>query len=203
MTKAKRKRIGGAAGTWFVREEIRTLLAAAHAEDQRAWLMILVSYWHATRPHELVGKDGLRVFQIDDGHIMLYRGKGSDRTSQKLVEDADELFNEKAALTAYCAGKPKNELLFPFSRQWANRLIVKFGQKARLPKAKLHSYSLRHSLAHHLLDVSDLPTVQRRLGHKSISSTAFYTVCTDERASDAVDQLTTQKGEQLNGNQGG
>lgn len=62
MTKPKRKRIGGARGTWFTRDELRELLAAAHAEDQQAWLMLLVAYWHATRPHELVGKDGMRVF---------------------------------------------------------------------------------------------------------------------------------------------
>jgi site-specific recombinase XerD len=134
----------------------------------------------------------MRVFQIEDGYVMLYRGKGSNRTSQKLVEDSDELFNEKAALTAYVTGKPKNELLFPFSRQWANRLTVRYGQEAGIPKAKLHLYSLRHSIAHHLLAVSDLPTVQRRLGHKSISSTSFYVQTTDEKASEAVEQLTTK-----------
>lgn len=95
---------------------------------------------------------------------------------------------------AYVAGKPKNELLFPFTRQWANKLIVRYGQAAGLPKAKLHMYSLRHSIAHHLLDVSDLSTVQRRLGHKSISSTSFYVQTTDEKASEAVELLTT-KGE--------
>lgn len=192
MTKAKRKRIGAAKGTWFEREEIRALLVAAHAEDKTAWLMMLVAYWHATRPHELVGNDGLRVHQIDGDHIMLYRGKGSDRTSQKLVEDADEIFNEKVALTAYCVGKPKQALLFPFTRQWANKLIVRYGEKAGLPKAKLHFYSLRHSIAHHLLSVSDLPTVQKRLGHKSISSTSFYVQTTDQKASEAVDLLTTK-----------
>lgn len=189
----KRKRIGGARGTWFTRDEVRLLFAAAFtAEDKQAWLMMLVTYWHAMRPHELVGKDGMRMFQIDGDHMMLYRGKGSNRTSQKLVEDADELFNEKAALTAFCAGKPKNELLFPFTRQWANKLVLKYGLAAGLPKAKLHMYSLRHSIAHHLLKVSDLPTVQRRLGHKSISSTAYYTVCTDEQASEAIESLTTK-----------
>ncbi len=198
MTKPKRKRIGGARGTWFTRDELRALLEAAYAEDKQAWLMMLVSYWHATRPHELVGKDGLRVFQIEDEHIMLYRGKSSNRTSQKLVKDSDPLFDEKTALAAYCAGKPKQELLFPFTRQWANRLIVRYGQAAGIPKAKLHHYSLRHSIAHHLLSVSDLPTVQRRLGHKSISSTSFYVQTTDELASEAVELLTTRKEEQHN-----
>ena len=194
MTKAKRRRIGAARGTWFTREEVRALLAAAHAEDRQAWLMFLIAYNHATRPSELVGKDGMRVFQIDGEHVMLYRGKGSDRTSQRLVEDADELFNEKAALTAYIAGKQKQELLFPFTRQWMNKLIVRYGLKAGLPLAKLHAYSLRHSLAHHLLSVSDLPTVQRRLGHKSISSTGFYVQKTDADADAAMTKLTTQAG---------
>lgn len=69
-----------------------------------------------------------------------------------------------------------NTLIFPFSRQWASLLFHRACQKAGITlQLRQGVHSLRHSLAHHLLDAgAPLPVVQKSLRHRSIGSTGVY-----------------------------
>ena len=67
-------------------------------------------------------------------------------------------------------------LVFPFSRQWGSELFHRAASKAGIelqPRQGIHS--LRHSIAHHMLDRgAPLPVVQKALRHTSIGSTGCY-----------------------------
>lgn len=66
--------------------------------------------------------------------------------------------------------------IFPFRRQWASEIFHAAATKAEIelaPRQGIHS--LRHSIAHHLLDAgAPLPVVQKKLRHRSLGSTGVY-----------------------------
>jgi integrase/recombinase XerD len=66
--------------------------------------------------------------------------------------------------------------VFPFSRQWASVLFHRACEKAGIELAPTQGiHSLRHSIAHHLLDAgAPLPVVQKQLRYRSIGSTGVY-----------------------------
>src|SRR5207244_13497934 len=101
------KRMGGAKLTHFTRQELHALLREAKACSERDWLGILVCYSHAMRVSELIA---LTVSDVCDGHIIVTRGKGSERVTYPLMEDADPLFDDKTALEAFCQHKTQNTL---------------------------------------------------------------------------------------------
>ncbi len=53
----------------------------------------------------------------------------------------------------------------------------------------IHPHILRHTFATRLMRVTNLPTVQRLLGHKNISSTQIYTHPSNQDLQQAIDQL--------------
>jgi hypothetical protein len=67
-------------------------------------------------------------------------------------------------------------MIFPISRQWASVVFHKCAAKAKIElQLRQGIHSLRHSLAHHLLDAgAPLPVVQKSLRHRSIGSTGVY-----------------------------
>ena len=187
------KRMGGAKLTHFTRQELHALLREAKACSERDWLGILVCYWHAMRVSELIA---LQASDVCDGHIIVTRGKGSERVTYPLMEDADPLFDEKSALEAFCLHKTQNTLLFPVTRQAVGLWLKKYGERAGIDRRKCHPHSLKHSIARHFLAANNnnLPQVQRYLGHKTLGSTGVYLQVTqDEACAAAVAGLTTPK----------
>jgi site-specific recombinase XerD len=69
-----------------------------------------------------------------------------------------------------------NTRVFPFGRQWASVLFHRACEKAGIELLLRQGiHSLRHSIAHHLLDAgAPLPVVQKQLRHRSIGSTGVY-----------------------------
>ena len=67
-------------------------------------------------------------------------------------------------------------LVFPITRQWASVIFHRCAAKASIElQLRQGIHSLRHSLAHHLLDAgAPLPVVQKSLRHRSIGSTGVY-----------------------------
>jgi len=101
---------------------------------------------------------------------MIKGKKKGKRADEKLSAATAELF---ASVTATLA---PNTLIFPFSRQWSSVLFHRACDKAGVTlQLRQGIHSLRHSLAHHLLDAgAPLPVDQRSLRHRSIGSTGVY-----------------------------
>jgi site-specific recombinase XerD len=91
--------------------------------------------------------------------------------------------NEARILKAYLKQRGDDSpILFPsnrgtpISRWMLNVLIQQYGAKAKLPEEKLHFYTVKHSIATHLLAAGeDLRFVQDWLGHVNIQNTVIYT----------------------------
>jgi site-specific recombinase XerD len=67
------------------------------------------------------------------------------------------------------------------------RVFAAAAEKAGLPADKRHPHCLKHSLGVTLVAQNvNLAVIKQALGHKSIASTAIYTVPTDETAGKAV-----------------
>jgi integrase len=167
----------------FSKSELLLLLKAARAARERDWLMILVAFWHGLRASELVG---LTRDSFQDEQITVQRLKGSNKTTQPLVEHPEPLLNEKRALFDYMAGMTNNQRIFPVSRRTFHRIIQKHGRTAGLPLRKLHPHSLKHSIAMQTIKHAGIENVRQHLGHKSISSTGAYLKVNDADASAAV-----------------
>ncbi len=82
----------------LTRDELRALLTVAKAHSERDHLMILTGFWHGLRCSEIVK---MRGTQIRDGHLTVQRLKGSMKTTQPLISNADPLLDEKTAMDAY------------------------------------------------------------------------------------------------------
>ena len=170
-----RKRTGGAAGTYFERDDLRKVLAVARQHSERDWLLILTTVTHGLRVSEAIG---LTAGDVRDGHLWVSRLKGSHRTCQPLIGE------EKDALSAMSAGLPADGRLFPFTRQHFHRLFRRYCAMAGLDPIASHPHSLKHSCARIVLENSggDLLKTQKYMGHASITSTTQYVQPTEREA---------------------
>lgn len=161
------------------KSEISALLQSARDWSARDHAMILFGVRHGLRATEIVS---LTWADVENGVIRVPRLKGSSKTRQPLLANADPLFDEVAAL-AKLSGEGR---LFPISRQrfWS---IMKFhGQRAGIAADKVFPHSLKHTCAKlALAGGMPLDELQQYLGHKNIGSTACYLKSDDESASQA------------------
>jgi integrase/recombinase XerD len=165
------------------KDELLSFLRVAKQERERDWLMFLVAYWHGMRATEVVK---LQRVAIANGQITVRRLKGSDTTTQPLIEDEDPLLNERAALETLAQSTPPDRPIFPFSRIHYFRLFRKYAKRAGLPAHKWHPHCLKHSVARHHIREMGIENMRRYLGHKSMASTGEYLKVTDEEASAAM-----------------
>jgi integrase len=140
--------------TRLSREQVLALLVKAKASSERDWALLLVILWHGLRVSEVVSLtrahfiDGcLRVQRLQPGRPHAVRGSVS--TAQPLIEDENELFNERAAverLLAHSAGEQQEKRVFPISRIQVFRLVRKYGSLAGLPLRLCRPEVLRQSI---------------------------------------------------------
>ncbi|MCZ0931916.1 MAG: tyrosine-type recombinase/integrase [Oligoflexia bacterium] len=96
-------------------------------------------------------------------------GKGNRQRLVSLPEKAFKYLKNLKSNEIYLFGKT------PLSERKAYDIIRSIGQRAGLLKP-LHPHALRHSFATHmLLGGSNLRTLQKLLGHKSLTATQKYT----------------------------
>lgn len=174
----KRKRIGGASGTYWTQEQAAALLKAARDHCERDYLVILMLLTHALRASELVS---LVPTDIRDGHLYVSRLKGSARTVQPLTDEARESFY------VLFGGVQPDGRLFPITRQQVWRIVQKHCKTAGIPLAASHPHSAKHTSCRAVLDhTGSLLVVQRHAGHSDVRSTTIYTKPTDAEASKAA-----------------
>ena len=146
-------------------EQVQALVAAA--DNDRNRLLFRLTYEHGLRISETLG---LTRAHVRRGYLSIRGKKNGKRADEKLSPATLALFESvtKNLLPA--------TLIFPFSRQWASTLFHRTCEKAGITlQLRQGVHSLRHSLAHHLLNAgAPLPVVQKSLRHRSIGSTGAY-----------------------------
>ena len=91
---------------YLAKDELLRVLAIAKEARERDWLMFLVAYWHGLRASEVVT---LQRHAVANGFLTVRRLKGSDTTTQPLIEDVDPLLNERSALEGDDCTEPGGE----------------------------------------------------------------------------------------------
>jgi integrase len=141
----------------------------------RDYCVFLLAYRHGLRSSEVCA---LKVHDIDldTGKIFLTRLKGS-RSGFHVFDK-----REKERLEAWLKIRNSHSpYMFPsgpaghISRKTLDRLIKKYGERAKLPVGKRHFHILKHSIAVHMLEAgAEIKLVQELLGHKNIQNTLVY-----------------------------
>jgi integrase/recombinase XerD len=135
----------------------------------------------------------LRLGDIDrEQSVLRFIGKGD---KERLTPIGDTALDFLDRYLASGRGKLEKELktdrLFlnargtPLSRKGFWKIMKKYAKKSGIEK-NIYPHMFRHSFATHLLQRgADLITVQKLLGHSSITSTEIYTSLSKEYLKDA------------------
>jgi site-specific recombinase XerD len=158
--------------------QIKALMATANETVQpsaadrsrlidRNRLLFLMTYEHGLRISETLG---LTRAHLRRGYLSIKGKKKGKRADERVNPSTLELWDKVTATLA------PNTLVFPISRQFASELFHRACDAAGIQlQLRQGVHSLRHSLAHHLLDCgAPLPVVQKSLRHRSIGSTGCY-----------------------------
>jgi integrase/recombinase XerD len=135
-------------------------------------LFLTMTYEHGLRVSESIA---LTRSHVQDGSLCTRPGKRGKNTVQPLSPEALRMWEQVTERLA------ERTLVFPFTRQRAAQIFHQACDKAGVrlaPRQGIHT--LRHSIAHHLLDAgAPLTVVQRQLGHHNLGSTGMYLTVDD------------------------
>jgi site-specific recombinase XerD len=153
-------------------EEVGQLLGAVRNMKHRTILMTL--YAAGLRLSEALT---LQVTDIDSARMVIRVRQGKGR-KDRYVDLSDTLL---AALRAYWKVYRPRHYLFPspdgdqpLNDSVVQKLCARARQRAGLQK-RITPHTLRHCYATHLLEAGkDLRTIQMRLGHQALTTTARY-----------------------------
>lgn len=171
----------------LTRQDIDTLLALAHSEDDpRMAAMLELLYASGLRVSELVTLPAAALRKVTgDVAFMVIRGKGNKERMVPLHKTAIE------AVQAYrkTLKDEDSPWLFPshgkqghMTRQHFALQLKGLASRAGLDPDIISPHTLRHSFASHLLSGgADLRVIQELLGHSDISTTQIYTKVEQER----------------------
>jgi site-specific recombinase XerD len=145
--------------------QVQALLGAAESDRNRLFLSVI--YQHGLRVSEALA---LTRGSVKRGYLQIKAKKNGKRADERMNPSTLALWDK--VTEHLCPGT----LLFPFSRQWGSEIFHAAAAKAGIVlQLRQGVHSLRHSLAHHMLDSgASLPVVQKALRHRSIGSTGVY-----------------------------
>ena len=153
-------------------EEVRALFAATRPGRDR--VLLQTAYACGLRINELVH---LQVSDIDSARmvVVVRQGKGrKDRQvplSARLLEELRQEWRTHRSRPWLFPGQTPERPLHPSNVQ---RMFQQTLRRAKIAK-RATPHTLRHSFATHLLEAGvDVVTVQRLLGHGSLSTTTHY-----------------------------
>jgi site-specific recombinase XerD len=166
--------------TFLTKDETKELFNVIDNEKHK--LMAELMYSAGMRVSELLN---LRVkdFEIAMDYGWIRRGKGNkDRpfiVADRLKQEIEEYIRENNLIS--------DDLLFsrnsfvPLHSRTVQEIIKKAAKRAGIRK-NVHTHTLRHSFAKHLVDNGySITDVQKLLGHNSIQTTMVYTHSADPK----------------------
>lgn len=155
------------------REEVARILASTTTLRERALLM--TTYGGGLRVSEVVR---LRVSDIDAQRGMLRVEQGKGRKDRYTLLGARLLTELRHYWQVYHPARPwlfpQRHKAVPMDPSTAQKIYYAAKQRTGITKAG-GIHALRHAFATHLLEAgTDLPTLQRLLGHESVTTTLHY-----------------------------
>jgi integrase len=159
----------------LTQEELDRVIEASKSDPQLC-VMILLCANHGLRASECCN---LTTRHFTNGHITLYRGKGSKSGQHPLTAQ------EKELLAPFLARG--HARLFSYDRKYFYRKFRALAERCGLPQSKQGPHALKHTCATLAIRRGvSVPNVQRFCGWKSLSSMQRYLKPTDAEASAAV-----------------
>ena len=153
------------------KRQLLRLLQHAKAHSERDWLMMLVHFWHGGRASEVIH---LTRENVQGMYLVFDRLKGSDPCQQELVVHRNPLLSERAPLIELALNTPYREPLFKMHRSTYFRHVQRYALAIGVPSTSARTTVLKHTLGTLMIKNTPINNVQRRMGHKNISSTARY-----------------------------
>jgi integrase len=159
--------------TW---DELNRLREASTGLER---LMFAVMFNHGLRVSEVIN---LTDANVQDGHLVVQRLKGSKKTVQRILADEQELLTMKGRF-------------FPMSRWTVNRRLEEIGEKAGIPEFKRHAHVLKHTTGRLAYKGGlGLPEIQAVLGHVNGGNSMIYMQAEESEAYAAfAAAITSQK----------
>ena len=169
-------------------------------EGMRDRTMLELLYASGMRVSELVNL--LETDILFSDHLIRCRGKGGKERLIPLHGQAIELLRLyiRNVRPGFIKDMSGNHALFlsrrgrAMSRQWFFKLVRKYALKAGIKKS-ISPHTLRHCFATHLVQGgADLRSIQKMLGHASITTTEIYTHVSAERLVRVMEQFHPRSG---------
>jgi integrase len=137
------------------KDELKSLLEVAGPDR----LLFTVMFNHGLRVSEAIALNDTNVV---DGHLVVQRLKGSEKTTQRILADEAQLLTMKGRF-------------FPMSRWTVNRRLQEAGVKAGIPEHKLHAHVLKHTTGRLAYKGGcGVAEIQSILGHKCGGNSMIY-----------------------------
>jgi type 1 fimbriae regulatory protein FimB len=178
----------------LTQDELHKVLRLASG-NVRNHAIILLAFRHGMRASEICNLE-LKDIDLKNGQITVRRLKGSNLTTQPLADvQGSPLLSEKRILRAWLKERGNHPSKYVFtsqksgriSRMQLHRIFSELAEQAGVSKDRRHFHCLKHTLGVSLVEANvNLANIKQALGHRSIASTAVYTVPTDESAGKAV-----------------
>ena len=164
-------------------EEIRTLLDTPYKTNKHHILMMKLAYKCGLRNSE-VCHITVKDIKFDERKVHVFQGKGA---KDRLVPMPYDLMEDlKKYIDMYKL--EYNDRLFDITERGFGKMIERYGKRAGLDK-KISPHMLRHSFAVHRLKAgASLRSVQKALGHTSLTTTQIYLDITDEDVQEDFDK---------------
>ncbi len=159
-------------------DEVRKLLNAPDREKTRDRLILRILYRCGLRVSELTSLK-IEDIDFDEGMITVRGGKGDKDRVVPIDDDTLDL------VQLYKGDADKGILILSqrgeeLSSRQVERIVKKYADKAGIKK-NVYPHMLRHSFAvHSLKSGMNLRSVQKMLGHSSLTTTQIYLDLTGE-----------------------
>jgi len=159
-------------------DKVRRLLNAPNRDKLRDRIILRILYRCGLRVSELTSLK-IRDINFSEGMITVRGGKGDKDRIVPIDDDTLDL------IQIYIKDREEGVLILsqrdePISTRQVERIVKKYAKKADIKK-NVYPHMLRHSFAvHSLKSGMNLRSVQKILGHSSLTTTQIYLDLTGE-----------------------